>query len=61
MSNKCACAKVENTMHTWILYNWHHNLFLSQNSHTPSYATHTFYVTLQCQVCSKLREILEFI
>ena len=38
----------------------HHNLYLSQNSHTPSYTTHTFYVTLQCQVCSKLKEILEF-
>ena len=41
MSNKCACA-VEKLMYTWHLYDWHHNLNLSQNSHILSYATHTF-------------------
>ena len=31
-------------------------LYLSQNSHALSYATHTFYVSPQYQVCSKSRK-----
>ena len=35
-SNKCASAKVENTMYIWLSYNWHQNMYLSQNSHALS-------------------------
>ena len=45
MSNKCASAKTKNSMHTWLLYNWHHNMYLSQNCHALNYATHTFQVS----------------
>ena len=34
----------------------HTKLYLSQNSHALSYATHTFYVSPQYQACSKSRE-----
>ena len=52
-SNKSESAKAENTMHTWLSYNWHQNMYLSQNSHALSYATHTFQVSPQCQTSSK--------
>ena len=56
MSDKCACAKLENTMHTLVLYNLYHNMYLSQNCYVLSYAIHTFQVSPQCQACSKSRE-----
>ena len=38
------------------LVHTHTKLHLSQNSHALSYAIYTFYVSPQCQVCSKSRE-----
>ena len=48
-----------NTMHTWVLYiSWSETIIcIYLNYSALSYATHTFYISPQCQASFKSREI----